>query len=87
MASFKALKLTVFYIWMTLPSITCKILSFTSFRSLIKCHFLREAFPDLTLFNIPSLSPLLSLLLTLALIITLYLIIFIVCSPTRVSAS
>lgn len=62
MASLKALKLTVFYIWMTLPSITCKMLSLTSFRSLIKCHFLREAFPDLTLFNIPSLSPLLCLI-------------------------
>lgn len=48
---------------------THKVLSLTSSRFLIKCNFLREAFPDLVLFNIHSHPPYSALLLTLAVII------------------
>ena len=52
---------------------THMVLSLTSFRFLIKCNFLREAFPDLVRFNIHSHPPYSALSLTLA-VITLYLL-------------
>lgn len=45
----------------TLPPVTCKVCSLTTLRPLIKCHYLREALPDLTPRNPLALSSVLCL--------------------------